>query len=153
MASVNISIRKEAYDFLNQFSWYLVESKRNLYARTHNGERKVLMHRMIMKLGNGNEDKRLVDHIDNFGLNCQKYNMRVCNTSQNNRNRDSALNKTSNYLGVCWHKRDQLWVAQIRADNKPMWIGNFKTEIEAAKAYNKEAIQLHGEFANLNTFE
>jgi hypothetical protein len=35
----------------------------------------------------------------------------------------------------------------------PYHIGSYKTEIEAAKAYNKKAIELFGEYAKINKIE
>lgn len=37
-----------------------------------------------------------------------------------------------------------------KGDNMVDYCGVFKDELEAAKAYDKKAIELYGEFANLN---
>lgn len=42
------------------------------------------------------------------------------------------------------------YVAQISLDKKVRHIGVYITPEEAAHAYNKAAVQLHGEFAVLN---
>ena len=45
---------------------------------------------------------------------------------------------------------DFKWVSQIRKDNKIKHIGTYDTMEEAARAYDSEAIRLHGEFAYIN---
>jgi hypothetical protein len=44
-------------------------------------------------------------------------------------------------------------VASINKDGKCFYLGVFTNQEEAALAYNKAAIQLHGEFACLNIIE
>jgi hypothetical protein len=57
-------------------------------------------------------------------------------------------NKTSKYKGVSLI--DGKWIAQICDKGKNMKIGEFKTELEAAKAYNQRALELKGNKARLN---
>ena len=54
---------------------------------------------------------------------------------QQRNTRDIYSNNTSGYRGVCWHKRDQRWVAHIRINNKSKHLGYYQTALEAAKAY------------------
>ena len=42
------------------------------------------------------------------------------------------------------------WAAMIMTDGKPKFIGHFDDEIEAARAYDAAARELHGQFAALN---
>jgi hypothetical protein len=41
-------------------------------------------------------------------------------------------------------------VVYIKKDSKQFFLGYFDDEIEAAKAYDREAKKLHGEYAGLN---
>lgn len=59
-------------------------------------------------------------------------------------------NSTSKYIGVCWKERDKRWLSRIRHNFKDVVIGWYKSEIEAAKAYNKKATEIYGNEAKLN---
>lgn len=90
----------------------------------------------------------LIDHIDRNPFNNQKSNFRICDHQQNNFNKGPYDGRR--YKGVSYYKRDNTWSAQITKTYKKYHIGYFDTEIEAAKAYDKYAKELHGEFAYLN---
>ncbi len=65
-------------------------------------------------------------------------------------NRPRFANNTSGYKGVSLFGRDSKWKAQIQVDGKKRHLGYFDDKIEAAKAYDRAALELHGEFAVLN---
>jgi hypothetical protein len=50
---------------------------------------------------------------------------------------------TSQYLGVNWDKRYGKWKASIRVNDKKKILGYFDSEVDAARAYNLEAVK-HG---------
>jgi hypothetical protein len=58
--------------------------------------------------------------------------------------------KSSQYVGVNFHKRHQKWCANICYDKKLRYLGSFSSEEDAARAYDKKALELFGENANLN---
>lgn len=90
-----------------------------------------------------------IDHIDGDPANNRLENLRIATQSQNCANRTSRKGATSKYLGV--HRQKKSWIAQIKPiGGKGYYIGSFKTEEEAAMAYNEEARRVHGEFARLN---
>jgi hypothetical protein len=145
-------IDDEDYDLLIQFNWHVRDDRNNLYAATNlaiNGRgRTVPMHRIIMNTPLGLE----VDHRDHNGLNNQKHNLRNCTRTENGRNCRPKINCKSKYKGVKFdnkHINGKVY-NYIRADIQNTYIGSFKTEEDAARAYDKKAIELYGEFANLN---
>jgi hypothetical protein len=90
-----------------------------------------------------------IDHINGDKTDNRIENLRNCTVQENNFNKESTGGK-SKYKGVYLEKARNLWCASICASGKRSYLGRFKTEKEAALAYNVKAIELHGEFAYLN---
>ena len=106
------------------------------------------MHRVIMDCPKG----LVVDHIDGNTLNNRRSNLRICTFGENLRNQRPRTNRIrkSAYKGVCWLETRQRWIANCGLDGKQYRSGHFRTEIEAAHAYDELAKRHHGEFASLN---
>jgi hypothetical protein len=142
----------EDYPELSQFKWCAHRNGNTFYAVrtewTDGKDRSIMMHRQIVGLGHG--DKREVDHRSGDGLNNQTSNLRIATHQQNQHNQRLQRRTASGYKGVCWVKRDKKWRADIAINSKPKWLGLFNTAAEAAHAYDKAALELHGEFACLN---
>ena len=103
-------------------------------------------HRLAWYLHYGDWPKEQLDHINGIRDDNRIENLREVTSQQNNFNRKPNNNSTSNYKGVSWCKRDKVWVAQIVISGKNMRLGNFKSEIEAATAYDNVARLAHGAF-------
>ena len=138
-----IKVSDDDYDELNKYSWSKRVSCSKVYAVSFINGKHVYMHRFILGL----TDKNIyVDHKDHDGLNNQRENLRISNSSTNQKNKRPY--GSSKYLGVNWHITK--WRAAINNNGKQIYIGVYDNEIEAAKAYDKFAKKYHGEFANLN---
>lgn len=109
--------------------------------------RTVSMHQFLMKPPAG----MAVDHQDHDGLNNQRSNLRLCTASENQINRRYKPGPLPR--GVFKVKGRDTYGAQIRK-NGVKYYGGFchKTPQEAAHAYNRLAIEHHGDFAVLNPF-
>ena len=92
----------------------------------------------------------IVDHIDCNKLNNQISNLRYVTKSQNMTNSVKQLNTSSRFKGVHWHNIKSEWHANIQLANKHIYLGSYKYEIDAARAYNTKAIELFREYACLN---
>lgn len=107
-------------------------------------------HRIIWKMVHGYEPD-IIDHINGIPSDNRISNLRSGSMADNCRNYEKSGDFSSKYRGVCWHKKDERWIAQINLDgNKRKRIGAFKLEEAAAMAYDAFAIEHHGEFATLN---
>ena len=97
----------------------------------------------------GEDGKPLdVDHIDQDSLNNHVSNLRYATKGQNQINSGLWKNNTSGYKGVTKHRAK--WTARLSFNGQRIHIGSFLCKIEAAKAYDKKAYELFGEFAWLN---
>lgn len=133
----------ESIPIIAPYRWCTLRgSSGNFYAMTSGTQ---LMHRVLM----GAEKGELVDHEDHDGLNNRLGNLRRATKAQNAMNsRPLRANNTSGYKGVARYRKK--WQAGINLNGKRIHIGNFDTPEEAARAYDRAAIELFGEFACLN---
>ena len=91
-----------------------------------------------------------LDHRNRMRTDNRIRNLRPCTKSQNQANRPCQSNSKSGFKGVFWSKRRSKWYAQIKKGRTRCHIGQFDDPIDAAKAYDAKAVELHGEFAHLN---
>ena len=131
----------EDFEWLNTWKWYAGKGSRGKrwYARTgfreQNGTRNIYMHQMLMLFP---KKPLQIDHLNHNGLDNQKDNLRVCTGRENMHNIQQK--GTSIYPGVNWSKSHKKWVSRISINNKKIWLGESKYEIEAAILYHNAYI-------------
>jgi hypothetical protein len=141
------------YERLKGYTWYVRTGTSTFYAFRHGPThhrskgRYIYMHQAIIHV----PEKMVADHINHDGMDNRKANLRAATRGQNVRNRKKfAKSGSSKYKGVSSKKKTGKWVARISVNNKIKYLGCFKDEIEAARAYDEAAKIHHGEFACLN---
>jgi len=135
----------EDFEWLSQYKWCLVQRGKSEYAGRREKGRCVSMHREIMKT----PDDMVVDHINGNGLNKRRCNMRNCTKAQNSYN-SRPRGGRSRYVGVTYRKRTGKYEAVIGYRGEKVHVGEFDSALEAAKARDRKARELQGEFAYLN---
>jgi hypothetical protein len=139
-----VIIDTEDIELLRPYKWYK-NTAQYIQARVKDVGQ-VYLHRFIM----GNDNPLKIDHINRNRFDNRKANLRFCTDIQNSMNKRGNLNGSSIYKGVCWHKDTRKWLANIMIHNKTQHIGLYELEKDAARAYDKKAKELYGQFAYLN---
>jgi len=133
----------EDFEWLSQFKWYAAKAGDRFYACRREKGRTLLMHREIMQAPDG----MIVDHRKDPSLNNRRRNLRVCTHAQNSYNRRPHDNK-SGFKGV-FPKGDK-WYGVVGHKGKQHRTETLPDPAEAARARDRLAVKLFGEFAWLN---
>jgi len=141
------------YKKLRKYEWLVRKGTNSSYAyrRLRRGKGKksslIYMHQEIIDVPAG----MVIDHINYDGMDNRSKNLRAATLAQNicHRKKRSGA-KHSKYKGLCWKKKDRRWETRIGLGKKQIHIGSYRSEIDAAKAYDTAAIKYHGQFASLN---
>jgi hypothetical protein len=132
------------FEWLGSLKWCAHGRGRKAYACRREKGKMVLMHRMILPVGLGEE----IDHVDGDRLNNTRANLRACTRSQNNANQPKKPGGSTPFKGVSFnHGR---YRARIQVARIVYKLGWFDTAVEAALAYDAAARQHFGPFARLN---
>ena len=138
------------FEWLNLWNWYAKKSIDTFYAvREDKDGKNTFMHRQILEILDVSKGM-VTDHKNHNGLDNRECNIRICTNAENQYNRRKIKATASVYKGIGWHKRDKIWYARIKQNQMTEHIGYYKSEIDAAKAYDAKALELFGEFAYTN---
>lgn len=148
-------IDDEMFDRISYFKWYTWVNPKvdeNLfYAVTKmkigNTWQMIRMHHVIIGFP---ETGFVVDHKNLNGLDNRMENLRMCTHVQNHMNTKIGTNKTSNYKGVFKVEKSNICFSYIQVNGSRFHLGSFRSEVDAAIAYNNAAIKYFGEYARLN---
>lgn len=105
----------------------------------------VYLHRIITSAKPGEH----VDHVNGDKLDNRRANLRIATHKQNMANRKKQVNNRSGFKGVQRNGKKG-WMARLKTGGISYYLGTFKTPEDAATAYNFKAIEIFGEFAQLN---
>jgi len=148
-------VNAEDYERLSKFHWHAKYSSRSWYAvrcalaKEKRKRKLVWMHNEIKRAPKG----KLIDHFNHNGLDNRRTNLRAATRGQNTCNCRKHTGCSSRYKGVCFHKNKHSgypWDTYINDNGRRIHLGVYKTEVEAARAYDEAAKKYHGRFATLN---
>lgn len=141
LSNGEVLVDEDLIPTLSIITWYVSSHG---YAHGNIGGKKFLMHRFIM----GAKKHDVVDHINGNKLDNRRINLRFVTKSQNAQNTRKPASR-SGFIGVVYEKGG-LIKATIKFNGRKRHLGMFKTELEAAKAYDREALKLYGPNARTN---
>ena len=161
-------VDEDAYDKWSKAMWFIsghgyarmnysVRNCRRLGIEYSKGmcNKFLILHREVM--GVSGEDYKVahVDHTNRDKLHNTRDNLRLATAQENRCNTRPSSNpaKSSKFKGVCRRPRTSIadkFQAKISIKGIRTLLGTFLCEIEAAKAYDKAAKEVYGEFAYLN---
>ena len=130
---------KDRFNIVNRFNWCLSASG---YVKTTINGKSVFLHRFLCP------EIKSIDHINGNPLDNRSQNIRPATHQENMFNRRKNKTNKTGFKGVT--QSGQKFVAMIGFNGKVIYLGTFENKIEAARAYDKKALELHGEFANIN---
>ena len=107
----------------------------------------VEMHRVVARARKGD----IIDHIKGNLRDLRRCALRKATHSQNSANKRLRLaKKSSPFRGVTLHKKTGRWQAGYKHRDVFHHLGLFESEVDAARAYNRAAVQVWGVFAVVN---
>lgn len=101
--------------------------------------------RMVLGAAKG----KIIDHIDRNPMNNARDNLRFCSQKENCRNRSKSAGTKFPWKGVHL-MQSGYYYGVLRSEGIRWKAGPFKSEEEAARAYDELAAWRFGEFAALN---
>ena len=137
------------YERVSRYRWCASRVGHQWYAQRRYRGTTIRMHQFIMNPPKG----MIVDHANGNGLDNRRDNLRLCTKLENawNHGRRKEEGAGSQYIGVYPCQRPPgKWCIKVQCDGEVTNLGSFDTDIEAARARDRKALELHGEYAWLN---
>ena len=115
----------EDFEKVSRIKWHFTHG----YARTDRGNKKVYMHRLVMKFPSG-----MIDHINQDKLDNRKCNLRISSKRENAINSKIRIDSSTGIRGVAWQSQISRWRAYIQENGRQSHLGVFKNIRDAIKA-------------------
>jgi len=132
----------EDFEWLNQWKWYCTSKKYAARARRKAegpGSFMIFMHRMVGTAMGLPVDQR-IDHRNRDKLDNRRANLRSTTNSLNAVNAATGCRPISGYRGVAIQ-------ARITINGRRRIIGHYATPEQAARAFDRAAVEAFGEHA------
>jgi hypothetical protein len=132
--SFDIKVDEKFYYYINQYNWSYKPGGNP--TSTINGKYWRLPNFVLSLAGKQKTPGETVDHIYQDYTYCRSTSLRYASKSQQSQNRRKRKNTKRKYIGV-QQSSPICFTANIKLNNDKKVLGSFKTELEAAQAYDK----------------
>lgn len=141
----SVLVDSDIYNELAKHKWFITKLGYACRRKMVNGERYMIyLHRVV---ANTPDDKE-TDHINRNKLDNRRSNLRVCNRTQNNHNKDTW--GKSGYKNIYWNNLNNNWRVKICTNGKQnVYQASFNNLEDAITARNKNLKIYAGEFAGV----
>jgi len=116
-------------------------------------KKKMWAHRLVYQAFVGELiEGMVINHIDHDELNNYYKNLEQITKRANSSHGNKTKKTSSEYTGVYLHKASRKWMSRININNKTIYLGHFKVEEDAARAYDAALIKygLENKYKNFN---
>jgi len=100
-------------------------------------------HRLAWYFSHGEWPTDQIDHANGVRSDNALANLRACSGAENSQNLGTRKTRTKGLLGTTWLPDRGLWLSQISARGRKLYLGLFPTPEEAHEAYLKAKRELH----------
>jgi AP2-like factor, euAP2 lineage len=151
--NLKVKIDREDLKRVNDHSWRVTKGTTGRQRvvtsiRTPDGVKTVTLGKFLMNPPSG---MQVYPRRFNEGLDYRKSNLVVCTLAERQRLLPKKRTKTSStYRGVSFSRSHKKWRAGIEVNGRSLNLGLYKSEDEAAEAYNKAARKHFGAVAYQN---
>ena len=139
------------FEWLSAWKWYCsssgyaIRTVNDLAGTGGKRSRTIHMHREILGTVDG-----IVDHVNGDPLDNRRDNLRECTHAQNMWNRKHQSTSRSKLKGVTKNGMSPGYISRISVDSRSIYLGSFKTDMEAHLAYCAAADAIFGDFSRLD---
>ena len=134
-----ITIDYADFDLVTKYSWCVVHGR---YAVANVAGKITKLHNYLMIPPSG----FVVDHINGYGLDNRRCNLRVCLQLDNMKNNKLSSNNSTGYPGVRLTPNKK-FESRIMVNRKAISLGTFSTLAEAINARVSAEVKYYGEYA------
>lgn len=139
-----VYIDEQDKELVSKYTWSIDSGG---YAGTNiltpTGQTRLLLHRLLMNLG-----ELVVDHVNRNKLDNRRCNLRVCTHSNNSHNKGTYTNNTTGYRGIVLHRGK--YKVQCRLNGTNTHFGVYTTKHAAGIVAGIIRRELHGEYGQGN---
>jgi hypothetical protein len=134
----------DVHEELSRFSWWFGNGGYAQRTEKRRGEkRNVMMHHHVLP----RLPEFQIDHINGNKLDNRRSNLRYATASENHINKGLIRSNTSGFTGVSWRANRGRWKAYFKKNGRQIYVGQFKTREEAARARDAAVRDAFGEFS------